>query len=201
MSNWSDHLRRYRRLHALTQAALAEFLGVEQATISRWERGTHQPELGMQRRLRELMRGQVAQSDQLVFHRARCSLAAVKIANRSAQNFEASSGAAKLHGVDRGTLARCNYRPLFTELLETQWNKAIEMGFFAGELASVRVFNYWRPANGRPARYCLSYWTPVPLADGEILLHSDFVEIPEAEFQRTGAANQFSVTSMDELVQ
>lgn len=37
-------LRRFRRLHGIKQGDIAERLGVTQASVSRWESGTHEPE-------------------------------------------------------------------------------------------------------------------------------------------------------------
>lgn len=55
MLDWARHIREYRLLHGLKQSALAERLGVDQATISRWERGLQQPDLAVQRKLRALV--------------------------------------------------------------------------------------------------------------------------------------------------
>lgn len=40
---WSDRIRRLLRDLKLTQAALAERLGVSPATVSRWIQGKHEP--------------------------------------------------------------------------------------------------------------------------------------------------------------
>ena len=53
--DWPKALRDYRRRHRLTQAALAETLGVDPTTVSRWERGRDQPALGIVRRLNSLV--------------------------------------------------------------------------------------------------------------------------------------------------
>jgi transcriptional regulator with XRE-family HTH domain len=53
--DWPKALRDYRRRHGLTQAALAEALGVDPTTVSRWERGRDQPALGIARRLTSLV--------------------------------------------------------------------------------------------------------------------------------------------------
>lgn len=37
-------LRRFRRLNAIKQGHFAELLGVSQASVSRWESGTHEPD-------------------------------------------------------------------------------------------------------------------------------------------------------------
>ena len=40
---FSENLRILRRSHKLTQAQLAEYLGVDQRTISAWEKGICEP--------------------------------------------------------------------------------------------------------------------------------------------------------------
>lgn len=52
---WLEALRRFRREHHLTQRDLAVFLGVNQKTISRWERGTDHPSAEVRDRLRMLL--------------------------------------------------------------------------------------------------------------------------------------------------
>lgn len=197
---WRDQIRRYRRAHGLTQAALGESLNVEQATVSRWERGTHVPELGMQRRLRDLMRDPASRSDFAFFHRIQCALSAVKAANRSAVNVAASTTAARLHGVKHGDLARCDYKRYFTDLLEAQWITACQEGFFSGDIASVKVVNYWRPACGMPPRYCTSFWTPMRLNDGEYVLVSEFTEIDKQDFDLVPPDMRIVVTTMDDIL-
>ncbi|MCE9523909.1 MAG: helix-turn-helix domain-containing protein, partial [Alphaproteobacteria bacterium] len=50
--NWPLLISRYRKLHALTQAAFAERFHVSQQTISRWENGQQSPHLLAQQALR-----------------------------------------------------------------------------------------------------------------------------------------------------
>ena len=40
---FSENLRLLRKTHKLTQAQLAEYLGVDQRTISAWEKGICEP--------------------------------------------------------------------------------------------------------------------------------------------------------------
>jgi transcriptional regulator with XRE-family HTH domain len=51
---WREFVRRYRLRHGLTQARLADLIGVSQRTVSRWELGQDRPGLEQQRRLRDL---------------------------------------------------------------------------------------------------------------------------------------------------
>ncbi|HLO76825.1 MAG TPA: response regulator [Magnetospirillum sp.] len=55
--DWLATLRRFRREHHLTQRELAVFLGVNQKTVSRWERGIDHPSAETRDRLRSLLHG------------------------------------------------------------------------------------------------------------------------------------------------
>jgi DNA-binding XRE family transcriptional regulator len=61
--NWIEDLRRYRQLHRLTQAQLAELLDVDPTTVGRWERGRDKPNLAVQGKLQKLI---MPKSDALV---------------------------------------------------------------------------------------------------------------------------------------
>jgi len=56
MTPWPALVRRLRFLSSLNQDELAQQLGVDQCTVSRWERGTYVPDIPMQKRLRDMMR-------------------------------------------------------------------------------------------------------------------------------------------------
>jgi transcriptional regulator with XRE-family HTH domain len=56
MSPWPSLIKRLRFLSSLKQCELAQQLGVEQSTVSRWERGKYVPDLQVQRVLREKLR-------------------------------------------------------------------------------------------------------------------------------------------------
>jgi transcriptional regulator with XRE-family HTH domain len=56
MTDWRSQLRILRGYHGLKQAALAEMLRIDQATVSRWENGRQEPDLAGRRRLRDLLR-------------------------------------------------------------------------------------------------------------------------------------------------
>lgn len=195
--HWASQLKRYRRNNGLTQVALAELFNVEQATISRWERGVHEPDLGFQRRLRSLIFGRGINSDQFILENVSNSPFAIKIANRFGQNLAASKSAAALHGVKQPVLAMANYRPYFTESLERHWNMAREIGFFDGDVASVQVCNPWMPVGGGYERICVSYWMPAQLSDGEIVLVSEFRLLSDDEYGAMERQPNFLARPMD----
>lgn len=53
--DWAKRIKQYRVAHGLKQAVLAEMLNVDATTVSRWERGRDQPNLSVQKRLKELV--------------------------------------------------------------------------------------------------------------------------------------------------
>ena len=197
---WSGILKRYRRANGLTQAALAELLDVEQATVSRWERNFHKPDISIQKRLRDMMRKQPDGMASVIKHRVQCCLSATKLSNRNGHNVAASPAAAMLHRVSQPVLASCDYRPYFSDLLATQWQAAIDSGFFDGEIASIRVYNIWNPIDGGPQVTGMSFWTPVFLPDQEIYLLSDFAVIDEKSFRAVPPNERISIVSMDQII-
>lgn len=52
--DWGRRIREYRGRSGMTQQALADDLGVDRTTISRWERGRDEPSLSFRRRLMNL---------------------------------------------------------------------------------------------------------------------------------------------------
>jgi DNA-binding XRE family transcriptional regulator len=53
--NWGNEIKAFRIRNSLKQAALAELVGVDTATISRWERGRDRPSLAYQKILGKLI--------------------------------------------------------------------------------------------------------------------------------------------------
>lgn len=53
--NWKVELRRFRRLHGYTQKALAEMIGADATSVSRWERGRDAPNAEFRERLTSLL--------------------------------------------------------------------------------------------------------------------------------------------------
>ena len=52
--SWPTKIKSHRQRHGLSQAQLAETIGVSQRTISRWERGDDNPSIAQQKRLRDM---------------------------------------------------------------------------------------------------------------------------------------------------
>jgi len=52
--SWPTKIKNHRQRHGLSQAQLAQMIGVSQRTISRWERGDDNPSISQQKRLRDM---------------------------------------------------------------------------------------------------------------------------------------------------
>ena len=135
LRRWTDFpfgLRRVRIANGLTQADLAEQLGVEQATVSRWEQGKQRPDPLTQDRIRNLLfHGRVAQ-DALLFHQVRTTPNGRILFSREGVILAASAaaGGKAIEGVQTARFQS----PTSIEA----WALAQESGFFSGEVASIQ---------------------------------------------------------------
>jgi len=65
-SYWPRLIKSVRSRENLTQTALAAWLGVDQTTVSRWERGQDAPAFRLRQRIRDLYRQRAAGKQDLV---------------------------------------------------------------------------------------------------------------------------------------
>lgn len=177
--NWSDFplgLRQARIARGLSQAQLAEAMEVDQATVSRWERGTQLPDPDLQARLREfLFRGRAIQ-DAMVYHFVRSSPGMRMLISPGGIFLAASQscGGERLEGrqiSDFGTSA-----------LRAAWNLAIDSGFFRGSIASLRFATDITRSNG-DVMYTICAWYPVQMTDGSSTLLADMAVIDGTQFE------------------
>src|SRR5262245_38949692 len=101
-TDWPTQIRRFRRQHLVKQAALAEMLGVDQATVSRWEAGQIMPSFSIQRRLRDLI-GRAVPQDALLHHWVDTAINPLMLSNGAFIIAAASAAWEREHGLARGT--------------------------------------------------------------------------------------------------
>lgn len=188
--DWGPQIRRFRRLRAIKQNALAEQLGVDQATVSRWESGRQVPDLGMQRRLRALMRGAEPRDEVLLKHWIDTALGYTMLTDAERVILAASPSFCVLHEMAPTEVIGMSAVPIFTEELERLWWLAVEHGFFDGEIASVTVVSRFNTLSGhRHFLGAISVWTPVHLTTGEVLCRADRISLTDEEFTRAREQN------------
>jgi transcriptional regulator with XRE-family HTH domain len=167
---WTDFpagLRRVRVSSGLTQSDLAEMLNVDQATISRWERGAQMPDAAMQNRL----------SDARLGHLVRSAVGLMALINAEGKFLAVSDTLRKLLPPGRESL-----RDIMTPSIEEFWNASIASGFFRGEVASVHTAVEFSGQGGGQAYLAISFH-PVTLADGAVLMLAEGREVDATAYQ------------------
>jgi len=190
LADWGGQLRRFRRLRALKQVALAELVGVDQATISRWESGRQSPDLAMQQRLRDLMRRIEPGEEVLLKHWINASVGYTVLCDADRVIRAASPSYCSIHGLSSTEVLGLSTIPVFTAELEQALWLAVDRGFFEGDVASVTVVGRTNALSGRPRDIPgMSVWTPVPLTDGRVLRRVDRLALSEEQFAAARAEN------------
>lgn len=199
--DWAAQLRRFRRLRAIKQAALADMLGVDQATISRWESGRQIPDLGIQRRLRALMQGAGSRDELLVVHWIATAVVDTLLIDAARIIRAGSAETCRRHGLTPTAIAGQAAAPLFSEEMDALWWQAVERGFFEGEIASATVVSrYHLLGGGQRDIPCRAQWTPIHLSNGEVLQRIDTAALSEAEFASArGQAGALHIVTVDTL--
>jgi len=201
-ANWPAEIRRFRLLHAMKQANLAEILGVDQATVSRWESGFSIPELGMQRRLRDMI-FRSAPDKALVRHWVSIAPAQVQLSTPERKAIAASASYCAVHGVRQDQIVGMDMTPTHSEDSRRMWSIIRDNGFYRGEIASAMVIVHSNSLAGLfhnvPVKVV---YTPVRLARGMTLLRSERVPLTETEYPATLLANggPIRMQPMDTLV-
>ncbi len=165
-------------------------LGVDQATVSRWESGRQNPDLGMQRRLRELMRHAEPREEILLKHWINASVGYTVLCDEDRVICAASPSFCAIHGVGAREVIGMSGIPAFTEELERLWWTAVDRGFFEGEIASVTVVSRVNALSGRwHGHGGIVAWTPVPLSDGRVLRRVDRIALSDEQFEQARTEN------------
>jgi DNA-binding XRE family transcriptional regulator len=203
LTDWPAQIRRHRRLQALKQATLAEAVGVDQSTISRWESGAVLPEPKIQQRLLALMRCSSA-GERLLKHTISVALDECGLSTRERIILAASPSYCAAHGVSPRDIVGKSAQPMDTADAERLRRLVCEEGFFRGEIASVTAIVRAHSLSGhRRNRPTKAIWTPVRLGDGSILLRVERLTLAEDrlddELRRNGG--EMRIVRMDDLRQ
>jgi transcriptional regulator with XRE-family HTH domain len=184
-------LKRFRVLNALTQAELSESLGVSQATVSRWEKGTHVPDVKIVRTLQEMVKRSLPRQDRMLSNLVRYAGVPRVLVDRDRTFLAVSAAFANGVGCRREALVGACYRDLMSEEAKRFSPKVREAGFYRGEVAyaqlTARVPGY---AGGAPGFDAVERIHPVYLSDGRIVALVDFEVIGAADARRLAGPEQ-----------
>ncbi len=196
--DWGSEIRHFRRLRAIKQTTLAEMLGVDQATVSRWEGNRQTPDLGMQRRLQALMHGDGAHDEILLRHWVGTAIGDTALLDASRNLVVGSASFLARHGIEVPAPPGLPATRMFSEELDRAWRHAAEHGFFEGDVASVTVIGRVHLLSGDGTLACRSVWLPAPLNDGRVLCRMDIVTLNQADFDRS-KPNTIELVTMSDL--
>lgn len=181
---WSLLLKQLRQRQGLSQTALAQVLGVDQTSVSRWERGVDVPRLTLRTRLRELMRNQRQPlQDAAIMARVRYAAWPTSLVRRGAIFLEVSKSIAAEVGYEGGDLRGSSIYGRFGDLADdvtAHWEKT---GIFDGDVAATISVNAIKDAQGETT-FVRTLDTPHITSDGDIWCYCEVKRIPEADYRR-----------------
>ncbi|MBK8158385.1 MAG: helix-turn-helix domain-containing protein [Rhodospirillaceae bacterium] len=165
---WSEIVKTLRDARSLTQTEFAEILGVNQATISRLERGDIKPSPTVQKRLRSLSVEDPSDSSIRAF--VNTSPHTVFVISRNLEIVLTSELFAQKNATSQSALEGKSCRNMMTIELTEAFNAALQNGFFEGRIkravVTARMMN-----EQREVRYGQATWTPLVMkAHGIVML-------------------------------
>lgn len=182
-SYWPKLLRRFRVREGLTQTAAASLLGVDQTTVSRWERSLDSPSISMRRRLRDLFRHSVtAHQDHVVRARVRHAAWPTSLVGPGAVFLEINLSAMAEARLPQQELRGRSIYGAFgpgTDAVTEQWER---MGIFQGELALTISLNVLGDADS-PV-FLRTMDSPHFTTDGEVWCLCEIRRIEADEYHR-----------------
>ena len=165
---WPDLVRAVRARRGLSQAALAETLGVDQTSVSRWERGLDEPRMRARRKLLDLHRATTAhRQDQIVRARVRNGFWPTSLVGPGAVFLEINPPALAEAGLAPADLRGRPIYGLFGPAVDAVTERWESSGVFRGEIAMTISLNTLTASDGAPV-YVKTMDTPHFTADGEI---------------------------------
>lgn len=178
---FGPRLKRLRQLRGMKQAHLAELAGVDQTTVSRWERGALVPDPDRQAALLRLVGVTGAPAlDRALARLVRQSTASVHlICDRTHALLAASPGREAEWQVAAATLHGVPLRRFATLEIEAAEARLPDMGWQDGAVDALLLW----PGDGRngalPIMPVMMLWERLPLADGSMVrLCTDVPSLP-----------------------
>lgn len=194
---WATNIRRLRLSKGWKQTTLADMLSVDQATVSRWERGLQRPDLAARQRLTDLLRRELPSADRAVLMAVQASPWWALALDRGGRILAASEPMAEWWGQPAGQLAGRPAQPMISDDLAWGLDRAAEAGFWHGDVAAMRVTASMATPSGEPF-HALFAWTPAFLSDGEVILCAQAREISAEEYRLASAQRRLTIVRMEQ---
>ena len=175
--DWATYIRGYRRRYGLKQADFAAMMGVEQATVSRWETGLLRPSVTAQRRLREKVAGFNTRTDRAIINSVRLAgTMAGLVLLGELRYLTVSEGVCRLNGARHDTILRQPFLDVISERgRQIAADRTVLAALLDGDLLAIRITDTVpRIGGGRPHLMSTTV-APLWLSDGTPLLREDSV--------------------------
>jgi len=163
-------LRRFRRLHSIKQAHLAEMMGVSQGSVSRWESATHEPDTAQRERLLAMIAARTSGAGDAALKRliasSRCRVHL--ICDATHRLLAASPARAASWRTDvTPHLGLSLWRYASDEIIAAQDGLA-ERGWFASPSQSMKFYTSGNDSETIVIHAGMMRWETIMLADGRV---------------------------------
>jgi transcriptional regulator with XRE-family HTH domain len=182
VSHWPNFVKTLRLRCGLSQAVLAERLGVDQTAVSRWERGLDEPRLSVRRALIDFDRaGWTTRQDQVVRARVRNAFWPASLVGPGAVFLEINTPAMAEAGLPAADLRGRPIYGLFGPAVDDVTERWEATGIFRGEIAMTISLNTLHSAQGPVHVKTLD--TPHFTSDGEIWCVCEIRRVAASQFK------------------
>lgn len=200
VDNWDQTIRQLRGSLGLTQQEFAEWMGVKQASVSRWENGRDIPGIAIRKRLVDLRRQDSMQMlKQQILARLTYGTAPISVVGNGAQFLGFSASFRDEVGIDVNQLRGMPIYGRFGEMVDSTTAVWERCGLFSGDIAFTLTVLEVQDAEGETF-YLKNFDTP-HVIDKEIISVCEIKRISQSEYDKhlkTYGSPVFSM-SFDEL--
>lgn len=200
--SWKALVRELRQRLGCSQSALAERLGVTQASVSRWENGQDLPSIGLRKTMRDMLRtADTSQMTRQLKARLRYTPFPMSMVGHGARFLDFSPSFAAETATEPGTLRGRSIYGRFGEIVDATTESWERSGIFNGDVAMTLTVLRLNDPGGEPL-YLRNLDTPHLLDNDEVITICETCRISQAEFDQhiTAYGNPVFYLSYDEIV-
>ncbi len=171
--DWALRIKDLRRARGIrTQAELADMVGVDPVTVSRWETGRREPDIIHRRRLMTLARSRDGKADRAVIDMVRLAPGtAALLESDFDRTIAASPELCRLQGLTHAEFVDTRWRKNVSETVQIiAETPSLGSMLQSGEVIAISLQAVAPSVKGAP--YCVrSVFSPIWLSSGELVLH------------------------------